>query len=314
MGLSSAGNPPSLRLRSRPAQAVPIALAAVAIALQIAYPLVTPGAARDRLTVIIVVVFAGAALSHALVWRGTRFATTLFVVTTLGGLAIEVIGVSTGLPFGQYRYVDSLGMQVLGVPLVVALAWTMMAYPAYTVSEAIGGGTVRRAVVGGWALAAWDLFLDPQMVQAGHWQWQTSGWELAGIPISNYAAWFVVATVMMLALRALSVPAATAVDDRVPLVLYGWTFASSALAHAVFFGLPESALSGGIGMGVVVFALVLARAGHARGPGAHPVRADRSRGETDNGRSTGPAPLATDPPQPAATRWPAGRVPARRRR
>ncbi|HSK95308.1 MAG TPA: hypothetical protein VK891_01720, partial [Euzebyales bacterium] len=47
------------------------------------------------------------------------------------------------------------------------------------------------------------------------------------------------------------------VDDRVPLALYCWTFASSVLAHAAFFGLPVSAVTGGIGMGVVVVALVL---------------------------------------------------------
>lgn len=255
------------RLRTGVPRAVPVALAGVAIALQIAYPLVAPGSGRDRLSVVIVIVFAGAALSHALVWRGPRFAATLFVTTTLGGLAIEIVGVSTGLPFGEYRYLDSLGARIMGVPVVVALAWTMMAYPAYVVSEIIGGGAVRRTVVGGWALAAWDLFLDPQMVQEGHWEWQTGGWELAGIPVSNYAAWFAVATVMMLALRVLSEPTAARVDDRVPLVLYGWTYASSVLAHAVFFGLPTSALTGGIGMGVVVFALARAlRAGGDRSP------------------------------------------------
>lgn len=240
---------------------MPIALAVTVVALQIAYPLVASGPARDRMTVVIVGVFATASLSHALAWRGGRFTTVLFATTALGGLAVEAVGVGTGLPFGQYRYQDSLGAQVLGVPVVVALAWTMMAYPAYTVSEALGGGWLRRAVVGGWALAAWDLFLDPQMVREGHWQWQETGMGLAGIPVSNHIAWFVVASVMMLALYALDSPDRGPVDDRVPLALYGWTYASSVLAHAAFFGLPTSALTGGIGMGVVVLALVRALRG-----------------------------------------------------
>lgn len=240
------------------ARLIPVALAVTVVALQIVYPLVPQGSARDRLTVLIVVCFAAASLSHALVWRGVGFAVTLFATTALGGLAIEVIGVSTGLPFGEYRYQDSLGAQLLGVPLLVALAWTMMAYPAYVVSQVIGGGPVRTAIVGGWALASWDLFLDPQMVQAGHWEWQTTGWALAGIPITNYLAWFVVAAVMMATLRALAAPEAQVADDRVPLALYGWTWVSSVMAHALFFGLPASALVGGIGMGVVVLALVRA--------------------------------------------------------
>jgi uncharacterized membrane protein len=241
-----------------PSRALPVALAATVVALQIAYPLVTPGPARDRLTMAIVVVFAAASLTHALVWRGTRFATTLFVTTALGGLLIEAIGVGTGAPFGQYRYRDSLGVQVLGVPVVVALAWTMMAYPAYAVSEVLDGGRLRRALIGGWALAAWDLFLDPQMVQEGHWQWRDAGPDLAGIPLSNHLAWFVVASAMMLVLHSQRIRGGS-VDDRVPLALYGWTFASSVLAHAAFFGLPVSAVTGDIGMGVVILALGRAR-------------------------------------------------------
>jgi uncharacterized membrane protein len=241
------------------ARLVPIALGATVVALQIAYPLIPQGPARDRLTVLIVLSFAAASLTHALVWRGAPFAAALFATTALGGMAIEVVGVSTGLPFGEYRYLDSLGAQLLGVPLVVALAWTMMAYPAYVVSEVIGGSLLRRSIVGGWALASWDLFLDPQMVQAGHWEWATTGPALAGIPVTNYAAWFAVATVMMLLLRALAPTAPMVTDDRVPLALYVWTWTSSVMAHAVFFGLPVSAVVGGIGMGVVVLALARSR-------------------------------------------------------
>jgi uncharacterized membrane protein len=241
------------------ARVAPIALAATVVALQIAYPLVPQGPARDRLTILVVLCFAATSLSHALVWRGAAFTAALFATTALGGLAIEVVGVSTGLPFGEYRYLDSLGAQLLGVPLVVALAWTMMAYPAYVVSEVVGGSVLRRSVVGGWALASWDLFLDPQMVQAGHWEWATTGPALAGIPVTNYAAWFAVATLMMMLLRVLAPAGPAASDDRVPLALYVWTWASSVMAHAVFFDLPVSALVGGVGMGAVVLALVCAR-------------------------------------------------------
>jgi len=273
--VSSSGSP-------SPRAGVPVALAATVVALQIAYPLVAPGPARDRLTVTIVVVFAAASLTHALVWRGARFATVLFAVTALGGLLVEAVGVATGVPFGHYAYRDSLGAQVLGVPVVVALAWTMMAYPAFAVSEALGGGRLRRALVGGWALAAWDLFLDPQMVQEGHWQWRDTGPDLAGIPLSNHVAWFVVASGMMLVLHSRRVRGGP-VDDRVPLALYGWTFASSVLAHAAFFGLPVSAVTGGIGMGVVVVALLRA----LRAQGRAPVDAGRvpGRAPVDAGRA-----------------------------
>lgn len=271
MGMSHAGESLDGRVTSvTAARAVPVALAVTVVALQIAYPWFSPGPAQDQLTVAIVLCFAAASLSHALVWRGVRFAVALFVTTALGGLAIEVLGVSTGIPFGEYRYLGSLGAQLLGVPVVVALAWTMMAYPAYVVSEVVGGGLARTALVGGWALASWDLFLDPQMVQAGHWAWESVGPALAGIPVTNYLAWFMIATIMMATLRTVA-PADAAddvclslrcsrhgTDDRMPLAMYGWTYVSSVMAHALFFGLPTSALAGGIGMGVVVLALARA--------------------------------------------------------
>ncbi len=256
MDLSHADPSLDSRLASSAVRLPPLLLAVTVVALQIVYPLVAQGPARDRLTVVIVVCFAGASLSHALVWRGAAFALALFATTALGGLAIEVVGVSTGVPFGEYRYLDSLGAKALGVPLVIALAWTMMAYPAYVVSEVIGGGTVRAALVGGWALASWDLFLDPQMVQAGHWEWSATGPALAGIPLTNHVAWFAVATLMMLILRAAAPSGSAVADDRIPLALYIWTYASSVMAHALFFGLPASAVAGGVGMGVVVLALL----------------------------------------------------------
>lgn len=232
-------------------------LAATAILLQIAYPLTAAGVARHRLTTATVVVFCAASAVHALASRGARFTAMLVVVTAGGGLLVEAVGVATGVPFGAYAYTDTLGYQLLGVPAVIPLAWTMMAYPAFVVGRRITRQRIAGPVVAGAALAAWDLFLDPQMVAAGHWTWApSSGPHLLEIPVGNFAGWFAVATVMMFALWRTADDAEH--DDRVPLVLYLWTYASSVLAHAVFFDLAASALAGGIGMGAVV-ALLIAR-------------------------------------------------------
>lgn len=232
-------------------------LAAAAVGLQIAYPLTAPGAARDRLTVVTVVVFCGAAVAHALAHRGLRFTAMLLVATAAGGLLVEAVGVATGVPFGAYAYSDSLGPQLLGVPAVIPLAWTMMGYPALVVGQRITRHALLGPVAAGAALATWDLFLDPQMVDAGHWTWTpVAGPHLLGIPVVNFIGWFLVATVMM-ALLWRTAPAPRS-DDRVPLILYLWTYASSVLAHAVFFDLPGSAVVGGLGMGAVVVLLAAA--------------------------------------------------------
>ena len=231
------------------------ALAVAVVACQIAYPLTPAGPARDRLTVLTVVVFFAASVAAAVAARGARFAAGLVAVTAGGGLIVEAAGVATGVPFGAYAYNDSLGVRVLGVPVVIPLAWTMMGYPSFVVGRHIAHRGWRAAVAAGAALATWDLFLDPQMVDAGHWTWAgTSGPELTGVPVVNFVGWFVVATLMM----ALLIPLdhRRSADDRVPVALYLWTYASSVLAHAVFFDLPGSAVVGGVGMGCVVVLLL----------------------------------------------------------
>ncbi len=246
-----------------------VALAVLVVLLQVAYPLVPQGSARDDLTVATVVVFFAASVTHAVAWRGARFTAVLLAATAGGGFAVEVLGVATGLPFGAYVYADSLGPMAAGVPLIIPLAWTMMAYPAYVVTRRLTASRWVGIPLAGWALTSWDLYLDPQMVDAGHWSWDSAGPAILGIPLSNFAGWFLVATLMMAVLHAAAGgPSAgqdTRPDDTVPALLYLWVYASSLLAHAVFFGLPGSAALGAVGMGVIAVPLAVAVAGDLRG-------------------------------------------------
>jgi putative membrane protein len=238
----------------------PEALAAATVLLQVGYPLVD-GHARDVLTVVTVLAFFTASTAHALVHRGPRWTAVLVAVTAGAGLLAEAVGTATGLPFGDYDYAGSLGPKLLGVPVVIPLAWAMMAYPCLLVGQRLCRGPLAAALVGGLALASWDLFLDPQKVEAGPWCWTDVRHALPGapdIPTSNYLGWLLVAVLIVGALQLL--PRRVA-DDRVPAALLLWTYGSSVLANAVFFGRPLTAVVGGIGMGLVAipYALSLRR-------------------------------------------------------
>jgi putative membrane protein len=250
---------PAAPVRSFAAR-VPVALAALTVLLQIGYPL-TDGQVRTALTVLTVVVFAAATLTHAAVHRGLRWAAAYALVTAGTGLLAESVGTATGFPFGAYEYTGTLGPELLGVPVVIPLAWAMFAYPCLLVGQSLTRSRLGAALVGGWALASWDLFLDPQMVEAGHWVWVDVTTSLPGspdVPVSNYLGWVLVGVLMVGLLQAL--PRRDA-DDRVPAALFLWTYASSVLAFAVFFGRPVVALVGGLGMGLVAvpYALHLRR-------------------------------------------------------
>src|SRR5689334_18557252 len=137
-------------------RSLPALLAALVVGLQIGYPLAS-GATRDRFTVVIVVVFAAASAAHAALTRG-RVGLTAVALAAGIGFAAEVIGVHTGVPFGDYRYGSTLGARLFGVPIVVALAWMMLAWPAALVARRLATGCRARVLLAAWALASWDLF------------------------------------------------------------------------------------------------------------------------------------------------------------
>ncbi|MGK5556637.1 carotenoid biosynthesis protein [Actinomadura kijaniata] len=172
------------------------------------------------------------------------------------GYAAEWTGVRTGVPFGQYRYTGVLQPQVGDVPVAVALAWAGMGLAAYAVATAITGPAARSGAARAWrllagaaALTAWDLFLDPQMLRLGLWEWARPG-PYRGVPLTNFAGWLVVSLLLM------------AVIDRVladrgrPPAGLVTVYTAMAVMEMVAFALvfrptdPLVAAVGGVAMGV----------------------------------------------------------------
>ena len=207
---------------------------------------------RTPLSVLTVVTFFLASASHAYLNRGVWWATAFLAISLAFGWGIEVLGLATSFPFGTYEYSADLGVSIAGVPLLIPMAWSMMAYPCLLAAQRLSSTPLGTALIGGWVLAAWDLFLDPQMVAQGSWTWSEVGWALPGIPdvpLQNFLGWLLSAMVLMWLLDRLPRKAAS---DAVPTTLLTWVFASNVLANLLFWGRPGVAIWGGICMGVVV--------------------------------------------------------------
>lgn len=227
-------------------------LAVGTIGLQIAFPLVDGAAARADLAAITVVVFYLASVTHAAAYHRLLGLALVGLVLPAIGWVAERVGETSGIPFGSYAYTDVLGPQLAGVPVVVPLAWAMMGYPTYVAASTVAAH--RRWVVPllvGWSLMAWDVFLDPMMVELGAWRWTDVTSDLPGvpgIPLTNFGGWFVVGIVIGLALLVIPTRRASVAQ---PATLYLWVYVSSVLGSAVFFDRPGVAAVGGIAMGVV---------------------------------------------------------------
>ncbi|WP_375499234.1 carotenoid biosynthesis protein [uncultured Jatrophihabitans sp.] len=241
--------------------AVLVALAGLLIGLQIAYP-VTDGLLRARITVAVVVVFATLCVLDAAASRGPRRALTMLGVTAIPGLLVEMVGVGTGVPFGTYSYTGALGPRVLDVPLLVGLAWTMLAWPAALVARRLTANRAGRVLIGAWAMTAGDLFLDPQMVSAGMWRWRDPSPHLPGVPdvpLTNLAGWLLVTVVLSALVQGVIGDGA----DTLGIAMYVWLWVGWTVALGVFLHLPAAAGWGALAMGSVAIP-VLARVAEQR--------------------------------------------------
>lgn len=232
---------------------VAVLAAGATIATQILWVLV-PDTARDATTVLSVALFATASLAHAAATRGAAWTLRYALIAAGIGWLAEAVGTTTGWPFGAYQYTDSLGPKIGPVPLVIPLAWLMMAYPVLLAVRRTVRSRVLQIGYAAALLTAWDLFLDPQMVAEGHWVWDDPVPALPGIPgipAQNFAGWFLVGVVLYSAATAL-LPAQVDLDDRLPAAMLLWVFASNVMANAVFWGRPAVALIGGTVMGLLL--------------------------------------------------------------
>lgn len=133
-------------------------------------------------------------------------ATLLLVALTFaiaGGM--ELLGTTTGIPFGQYVYTEHLGPKFAGlVPYAIPAAWFMMVFPSLHFAHGID--IPRRwipAFVGS-SLAVWDVVVEAAMTSPffPSWCWLQTG-AVYGVPLQNWLGWFatgwIVATLFLYA-------------------------------------------------------------------------------------------------------------------
>ncbi len=148
-----------------------------------------------------------------LLFVGTRKTLTFFCASTLISLSMELLGTSTGYPFGPYAYTNLLGFKILGfVPYSIPLSWFYMGFASYLLAclivKRLGWrrATLWSLLLGGYFLTVWDLSLDPAMASESlpihFWIWYKPG-PYFGMPIQNLIGWSITGLFYMCVSRLL---------------------------------------------------------------------------------------------------------------
>ncbi|MBD2106445.1 carotenoid biosynthesis protein [Nodosilinea sp. FACHB-13] len=134
-----------------------------------------------------------------------------FAIAAVGvSLTSELLGTSTGFPFGNYSYLNGLGYKVAGlVPFTIPLSWFYLGLASFLLARsglAAGGGAGRynwarslaAVFLGSILLTSWDFVLDPAMSQTAlpFWYWHEPG-AFFGMPYQNFVGWLGTGVVFM---------------------------------------------------------------------------------------------------------------------
>ena len=177
--------------------------------------------------------------------RAMRFA----LVVLPSAFLIELIGVTTGVPFGPYHYTNALVPTVVErIPAPITCAWLMIALGTLATAKWITQREARWVIVPVAAILATvlDACLEPTAFHVkAYWLWETSG-QYYGIPAINFLGWLLVATIITtLAASALGQRqrAAQPALAFVPISLYWATVLMFAIIDG-FRGYPAGAAIG----------------------------------------------------------------------
>ncbi len=113
-----------------------------------------------------------------------------FILTYLITFLIEVVGVKTGVIFGNYIYGNTLGIKVFDVPLLIGLNWVFVIFGSILIAEQISKKIIIIILISSTAALTFDIILEPVAIKLDYWNWVNGN-----IPTQNYIAWFVISLI-----------------------------------------------------------------------------------------------------------------------
>ena len=146
-----------------------------------------------------------------------RYFFLFIIIAIVVGLAVEMVGVNTGLLFGNYTYSEIMGTKFFNVPILVGVQWFVIIYCCGVIMQFVNNWAHQKIIdLGGEngktqkvksisliidaALLAtlFDFVMEPVAQKLGFWQWKNNE-----IPFFNYTCWFFISGLLLLVLNRL---------------------------------------------------------------------------------------------------------------
>ena len=121
------------------------------------------------------------------------------------GWLFEALSIETGVPFGKSHYTEIMAPFIGHVPVFVMPAYCVMRHVCWSLSRLMWSRRdcsgelaqpVRVATTAAAMMVIWDLSMDPlRATVEGRWVWIDGG-PYFGVPLLNFAGWFIVTLAM----------------------------------------------------------------------------------------------------------------------
>jgi len=104
------------------------------------------------------------------------------------GMTVEIIGVKTGLLFGEYYYGENLGAKFMEVPYLIGVYWAVLSFITAAIGHRCFAKPLPSALLGATLMVFLDVFIEQLAGEFDFWHFKD---EI--VPLQNYVTWFVVA-------------------------------------------------------------------------------------------------------------------------
>ena len=104
------------------------------------------------------------------------------------GMIAEILGVNFGIIFGEYQYLDNLGIKIFDVPIIIGVQWILLTFITGSFSAYFFKKSKIKAIFfGAILMVLLDMLIEPVAPDMGFWVFNS-----LKAPIQNYIAWFVI--------------------------------------------------------------------------------------------------------------------------